>query len=110
MEAVLSGPQRTKANAKNIFHEMMEGLHRDGAIDKQTMREFDAACLSRLCTSTGRNPRHPGEGACLPAGVRALPQHVQEPRLRLGARRQETGGPALRLLALVSRNGLAAIV
>lgn len=26
-------------------HEMMEGFHQSGAIDKQTMREFDDACL-----------------------------------------------------------------
>lgn len=27
-------------------HEMMEGLHKGGAIDEQTLRDFDAACLS----------------------------------------------------------------
>ena len=27
-------------------HEMMEGLHQGGAIDGQTMHDFDAACLS----------------------------------------------------------------
>jgi putative transcriptional regulator len=32
--------------ALSAVHEMMEGLHERGAIDKQTMREFDAACLA----------------------------------------------------------------
>lgn len=27
-------------------HEMMEGLYKGGAIDEQTLRGFDAACLS----------------------------------------------------------------
>ena len=27
-------------------HETMEALHKVGAIDKQTMRRFDAACLT----------------------------------------------------------------
>ena len=27
-------------------HEMMEGLRQGGAIDEQTMRDFDASCLS----------------------------------------------------------------
>ena len=27
------------------FHETMEALHQVGAIDKQTMRRFDDACL-----------------------------------------------------------------
>ena len=26
-------------------HEMMEGLHKGGAIDEQTMRDFDTSCL-----------------------------------------------------------------
>lgn len=34
----------TKAMA--AVHEMMDGLHMRGTIDKQTMREFDAACLA----------------------------------------------------------------
>jgi putative transcriptional regulator len=28
------------------IHETMEALHRVGAIDKQTMRRFDDACLT----------------------------------------------------------------
>ena len=28
-------------------HEMMDGLRQGGAIDEQTMRDFDFACLSR---------------------------------------------------------------
>ena len=35
-----------KSEAFAALHEMMEGFHRSGAIDKQTMREFDAACLT----------------------------------------------------------------
>lgn len=38
-----------KSYRSNVFaavHEMMEGLHEVGAIDKQTMHEFDEACLT----------------------------------------------------------------
>jgi len=35
---------RSKAFA--AIHETMEALHDAGAVDKKTMREFDAACLT----------------------------------------------------------------
>ncbi len=34
-----------KSKAMAAVHEMMEGFHQSSAIDKQTMREFDDACL-----------------------------------------------------------------
>ena len=35
-----------KSEAMAAIHEMMEGLHDAGSIDKRTMREFDEACLA----------------------------------------------------------------
>ena len=35
-----------KGEAMAAVHEMMEGLHDAGSIDKRTMREFDVACLA----------------------------------------------------------------
>ena len=35
-----------KSEAMAAVHEMMEGLHEAGSIDKRTMREFDEACLA----------------------------------------------------------------
>jgi putative transcriptional regulator len=34
-----------KSEALAAVHEMMEGLHQAGSIDKRTLREFDDACL-----------------------------------------------------------------
>jgi len=39
-------PRTYKSEALAAVHEMMEGLHEAGAIDKQTLREFDEACLA----------------------------------------------------------------
>ena len=39
-------PKKYRSNALAAIHETMEALHEVGAIDKQTMREFDAACLT----------------------------------------------------------------
>ena len=35
-----------RSEALAAIHETMEGLHAIGAIDKQTMRNFDDACLT----------------------------------------------------------------
>lgn len=37
-----------KSEALAAVHEIMEGFYQSGAIDKQTMREFDDACLARI--------------------------------------------------------------
>lgn len=100
-----------KSEAMAAVHEMMEGLHHAGSIDKQTMREFDNACLALT-------------PALKPEEIKAIreKEHVSQPVFarylnvsknlvsdwERGVKRP--GGPALRLLAIVSRNGLGAIV
>lgn len=39
-----------QSEALAAIHEMMEALHEIGAVDKQTMREFDEACLTPVKT------------------------------------------------------------
>jgi putative transcriptional regulator len=88
----------------------MEEAYDAGLIDKQTMREFDESSLSPAL------PMAPGE-------VKAIreSEHVSQPVVarylnvsknlvsdwERGAKRP--GGPALRLLAVVRKNGLRAI-
>ena len=57
-----------KSEPMAAIHEMMEGLRLGGVIEEQTIRDFDAACLSLLpepdpdANTTGairpRNARH----------------------------------------------------
>ncbi len=100
-----------KSEAMAAVHEMMEESHQGGTIGKQTMREFDDACLAPA-------------PAMAPEEIRAIreKEHVSQPVFarylnvsknlvsdwERGTKRP--GGPALRLLSLVKRNGLAAIV
>ncbi|MHB0953246.1 MAG: helix-turn-helix domain-containing protein [Allorhizobium sp.] len=44
-----------KSDIMASVHEMMEGLHQSGSIDKRTMREFDEGCLTDV------QPLEPGE-------------------------------------------------
>lgn len=99
---------RTKALA--ALHETMEALHGIGAIDKRTMREFDDACL------TPANVLTPSEIKAIRAR-----EHVSQPVFAryLNVSKnlvsdwergvKKPGGPALRLLTVVQRKGLAAI-
>ncbi len=91
-------------------HETMEGFYQSGAIDKQTMRRFDETCLTPV------SPLEPAEIKAI-REQEAVSQPVFARYLNVsknlvsdwerGAKRP--GGPALRLLTLVRKNGLSAI-
>ena len=103
-------PKTYKSEALAAAHEMMEGLREAGAIDKQTLREFDEACLA---------PAIPFQ----PEEIRAIreAQHVSQPvfarYLNVSKNlvsdwergKKKPGGPALRLLSIVQRKGLEAV-
>jgi putative transcriptional regulator len=91
-------------------HEMMERVYDVGLLDKQTMREFDESCLSLSLPMA-------------PAEIRAIREQEHVSR-RMFARylnvsknlvsdwergAKRPSGPALRLLAVVRKNGLRAI-
>jgi len=98
------------SDAMASIHETMEALHEVGAIDKQTMREFDDACLT---------PVEP----LSPEAIRALREreHLSQPVFarylnvsknlvsdwERGVKRP--GGPALRLLTIIEKKGIQAI-
>ena len=39
-------PTTYKSEALAAIHEVIEGLHEAGAVDKRALREFDEACLA----------------------------------------------------------------
>jgi putative transcriptional regulator len=100
-----------KSEAMAAVHEMVEGLHRAGSIDKRTMREFDDACLgpSPLLGPEEIRAIREAEQVSQPVFARYL--NVSRNLVsdwERGAKRP--GGPALRLLSIVKRKGLEAIV
>ena len=92
------------------IHETMEALHEIGAVDKQTMREFDDACLT---------PVH----VLAPDEIKAIRvrEHISQPVFAryLNVSKnlvsdwergvKKPGGPALRLLTVIQKKGLEAI-
>ena len=41
-------PEQYRSPMMASIHEMAEGLHAAGVMDKQTMRKFDEACLTSV--------------------------------------------------------------
>jgi len=102
--------KKYRSDAFAAIHETMEALHDIGAIDKQTMREFDDACLT---------PVH----VLAPKEIKAIRarEHISQPVFAryLNVSKnlvsdwergvKKPGGPALRLLTVIQKKGLEAI-
>ena len=102
--------QKYRSDGLAALHETMEALHDVGAVDKQTMRQFDEACLTPV-------------QALAPDQIKAIRarEHISQPVFAryLNVSKnlvsdwergvKKPGGPALRLLTVIQKKGLAAI-
>ncbi|MBK7471129.1 MAG: DNA-binding transcriptional regulator [Betaproteobacteria bacterium] len=102
--------KRYRSDAFAAVHETMEALHDIGAVDKQTMREFDDSCLTPVEILS-------------PDDIKSLRlrEHLSQPVFAryLNVSRnlvsdwergvKRPGGPALRLLTVIQKKGLMAI-
>jgi putative transcriptional regulator len=99
---------RSKACA--AIHETMEALHEVGAIDKRTLREFDASCLTPVLPMPPERIRALRERDRLSQPVFARYLNVSKNLVSDWERGvKKPGGPALRLLTVVEKNGIQAI-
>ena len=92
------------------IHETAEGLHAAGVMDKQTMRKFDAACLTpvrKLAPEEIRSLRE-REGASQAVFARYL--NVTTGLVSQWERGEKhPRGSSLKLLTLVARHGLSTV-
>jgi len=103
--------KKYRSEAFAAIHETMEALHEVGAVDKQTMREFDAACLTPVITLAPEEIRAIREREHLSQPVFARYLNVSKNLVSDWERGiKKPGGPALRLLAVVQKKGVQAIV
>jgi putative transcriptional regulator len=88
----------------------MEALHKVGAIDKQTMRHFDGACLTPIRPLTAQQIKAIRERERVSQTVFANYLNVT-PNLVSKWERGEKhpSGPALKLLSLVEKHGIMAV-
>jgi putative transcriptional regulator len=92
------------------IHETAEDLHDAGLVDKRTMRQFDAACLTPVRSLRPEEIRalREREGASQAVFARYL--NVTTGLVSQWERGEKhPQGASLKLLALVARNGLAAV-
>jgi putative transcriptional regulator len=103
--------KKYKSDALASVHESMEALHEIGTIDKQTMREFDEACLTpvKILEPDEIKALRLREKLSQPVFARYL--NVSKNLISDWERGvKKPGGPALRLLTVVQKKGLMAIV
>jgi putative transcriptional regulator len=92
------------------IHETATDLHEAGLLDKRTMREFDAACLTPIRPFRPEEIRalREREGASQAVFARYL--NVTTGLVSQWERgERHPQGASLKLLTLVARNGLAAV-
>lgn len=99
-----------ESGAMAAVHEMIEGFHDSGAVDKQTMRGFDEACLTPASLLTPDEIKAIREKEAVSQPVFARYLNVSKNLVSDWERgTKRPGGPALRLLSVVQKNGLRAI-
>ena len=102
--------KKYRSEAYAAIHETMEALHEVDAIDKQTMREFDQSCLTPAQPMPPERIRALREREHLSQPVFALYLNVSKNLVSDWERGvKKPGGPALRLLTVVEKNGIQAI-
>ena len=92
------------------IHETAEGLHAAGVMDKQTMRKFDAACLTPVRPLTPEEIRSLREREGASQAVFARYLNVTTGLVSQWERGEKhPQGPSLKLLTLVARHGLSTV-
>jgi putative transcriptional regulator len=92
------------------MHEIMSDLYEVGMVDKKTMREFDEMCLVPIDPMPPEEIRLLRERELVSQPVFARYLNVSRNLVSDWERGvKNPGGPALRLLTVIKKNGLAAI-
>jgi putative transcriptional regulator len=93
------------------MHETAHGLHKAGALGKQALREFDALCLPPVRPLTARQIRALRERARMSQAVFAAVLNTSVSTVQkweIGEKRPS--GPSLKLLDVIDRKGIKALV
>lgn len=102
--------KKYRSDAFAAIHETMEALHEVGAIEKRTMREFDEACLTPVQVLSPEEIKSLRVGEHISQPVFARYLNVSRNLVSDWERGvKKPGGPALRLLTVIQKNGLSAI-
>lgn len=106
----MAGTKQYRSALMSSIHETAEGLHSAGLMDKRTMREFDALCLTPILPFKPRDIRELRlrEGASQAVFARHLNVTAGlVSQWERGEKRPQ--GASLKLLSLVAQKGLSAV-
>jgi putative transcriptional regulator len=100
-----------KSKVLKTIHEAAKGLTAAGVMDKQTMREFDALCLPPIKQFTKEEikkirEREKASQAVFASYLNITPSTIQS----WEQGEKKPSGPALKLLSMVEKKGLAFLV
>ena len=99
-----------RSEIAGAMHELIEGAYEAGVVSKKTMREFDEDCLVQITPMPPEEIRLLRERELVSQPVFARYLNVSRNLVSDWERGvKNPGGPALRLLSVIKKNGLAAI-
>jgi putative transcriptional regulator len=102
--------RRFRSDRLEALHKTAQALHRVGAIDKATMRDFDATCLTLVEQLSAKEIQKMREAAGVSQAIFARYLNVKTKLVSEWERgEKKPSGPSLKLLALVKAKGLDAI-
>jgi putative transcriptional regulator len=102
--------KKYRSRIAETVHRTAEGLHRIGAIDKTTMREFDTACLTVVEDVSAREIQRIRKKAGVSQEVFSRYLNVPVTLVSQWERgEKKPSGPSLKLLSLVKHKGLETI-
>lgn len=100
-----------RSDPLRALHSAAEDLRSIGAIDKATMRQFDLTCLTPIPELRPETIRTIREAARMSQAIFALALNVTPSLVSQWERgEKKPSGPSLKLLALVDRKGIEAIL
>ncbi len=106
----MSEQKQYKSEAFASIHETMDSLHQIGAIDKKTMRNFDAQCLEVLSEIEPQEIKALRKREKVSQPIFALYLNVSKNLVSDWERGiKKPGGAALRLINIIRKHGLDAL-
>ncbi|MES2307988.1 MAG: DNA-binding transcriptional regulator [Verrucomicrobiota bacterium] len=102
--------KKFKSDAFEAIHESAAALHKIGAIGKETMREFDVSCLTRIHAFSPQQIRKLREREKVSQTIFANYLNISKDAVSKWERgEKKPAGPSLKLLSLIEKKGLLAI-
>lgn len=100
-----------KSEAMEAVHSMVTDMHEAGVVDKKTLRKFDQACLTVIHDFLPNEIKALREHENISQSVFAHCLNVSKDLISQWERGiKKPAGPSLKLLSLISRKGLNAIL